>query len=500
MKKQSILCLSLCVLMGTANVSAQGFLKKLGKALTPQEQAQPVQTQQPAATRTQTQVAPAQPEKVASNEPTAQNVLKIHFTDASKKIVIPKYGAVFPEIHEGMIVLSNYPKQMIANATTGEYVFGTDFSFSLVGFRDTYTPYFSGGAIMANLTGDNNGFAILYPDGKYRVLPKDIRLASPFVEGYALVQRQPQGTYTTKQVFIDKNGKEVFPALASTPKSTFGDMTVYPVCENRRVYYNAELGKYGYADANGAIVIKPQFDKALNFSEGLAAVMTKENYQEKWGFIDLSGKMVIPATFKLRPGRFSEGLAAVRIGDSESSYEMTYIDKTGKRMMETKPWDLNEFHNGYALVGTGCDKLFVIDKEFNEVRDITKTFYQGGNGMGTCSFKMLTGKVTDRIWGIDFPGGMQMLNQQGVDAGHIYAPDGTVIYSASETLSGVQNVCLHYTPESDLFFVEARFKNEPRLKEQDVFMACFVNKKGEIIYYFEEGVEGYEGPKPVQVK
>ncbi len=509
MRKTSILCLSLFMMIGTANISAQGFLKKLEKGLDKASQtlnksntATPAQTQQPA-TQTQTQAAPTQPAAaVANNEPTAQNVLKIHFTDASKKIVIPQSGAVSPEIHEGMIALHNYPAQMFVNATTGEYVVGTDFNFTRG--NDSNSPYFSGGAMMAWRKVNANDFTqspfIMYPDGKYRDLSKDIKAASSFVEGYALVQKQPQGTYTTKQVFIDKNGKEVFPALASTPKSTFGDMTVYPVRENRRVYYNAELGKYGYADANGAIVIKPQFDKALNFSEGLAAVMTKENYQERWGFIDLSGKMVIPATFKLRPGRFSEGLAPVRIGDSESSYEMTYIDKTGKRMMETKPWNLNEFHNGYALVGTGCKKLFVIDKEFNEVRDITKTFYQGGNGFGTCSFSMKTGKVTDQVWGIDFPNGMQMLNQQGVDAGHIYAPDGTVIYSASETLSGVQNVRLHYTPGSDLFFIEARFKNEPRLKEQNVYMACFVNKQGEIVYYFEKGVEGYEGPKPVQIK
>ncbi len=489
--------LSLVAILAVGTAAAQVRLQTSGTSqvgFLPQAPTSQPATQSAAAT--QSQAAQAQPAAVAvSNEPTAQNVLKIHFTDASKKIVIPQYGAVSPEIHEGMIILSNYPKQMIVNATTGEYVFGTDFPFSLVGFSND-TPYFSGGAIMANLTGDNNGFAILYPDGKYRMLPKDIKAASLFVDGYALVKRQPQGTYTTKQVFIDKNGKEVFPALASTPKSPIGDMTVYPVRENRRVYYNAELGKYGYADANGTIVIKPQFDKALNFSEGLAAVMTKENYQERWGFIDLTGKMVIPATLKLPPGRFSEGLAAVRIGDSENNYEMTYIDKTGKRMMETKPWDLNEFHNGYALVSISCDKLFVIDKEFNEVRNITKTFYQGGNGFGTCFFSMKTGQV----WGIDFPDGMQMLNQQGVDAGHIYAPDGTVIYSATEILSDVQSVRLHYTPESDLFFIEARFKNEPRLKEQNVYMACFVNKQGEVVYYFEKGVEGYEGPDPVQIK
>jgi hypothetical protein len=51
-----------------------------------------------------------------------------------------------------------------------------------------------------------------------------------------------------------------------------------------------EQGKYGYIDATGRVVIKPQFDGALPFTEGLAAV----SIGKKWGFIDSSGKVVVP--------------------------------------------------------------------------------------------------------------------------------------------------------------------------------------------------------------
>ena len=301
-----------------------------------------------------------------------------------------------------------------------------------------------------------------------------------------------------RQVFIDQNGREVFPALTSTQRGTMGDMTVYPVRENRRVYYNAELKKYGYADARGNIVIQPKFDKALNFSEGLAAVMTKDGWVEKWGFIDLTGKMVIPATYKLRPGRFSEGLAAVRIGDSDYDFEMAYINKVGKRVMDNKKWSLNEFHNGFAWVGTGCEKLFVMDKKFEEVRDVTKDFYHHGNGFGTCMFSMLSGDVQDKVWGFDFPNGMQMLNQGGVAEGDIFAPDGTIVFQAVDARGNRVN--LHRMTEGDLMFCQVRMENAPQLKEKDVYLSCFINNKGEIVYYFEEGYEGFEGIKPVQIR
>ena len=45
--------------------------------------------------------------------------------------------------------------------------------------------------------------------------------------------------------------------------------------------------------APGAFVIKPQFNAAYSFSEGLAAVEIGETRPGKWGFIDKTGKVVI---------------------------------------------------------------------------------------------------------------------------------------------------------------------------------------------------------------
>ena len=72
-------------------------------------------------------------------------------------------------------------------------------------------------------------------------------------------------------------------------------------------------GKVGFIDKQGKIVINPQFDTASSFSEGLAAVSIGGNS----GFIDKQGKFVINPQFG-EAYNFWKGLAAVRIGDSES--------------------------------------------------------------------------------------------------------------------------------------------------------------------------------------
>ncbi|MDR3219473.1 MAG: WG repeat-containing protein [Dysgonamonadaceae bacterium] len=433
----------------------------------------------------------------------AQTVLVPHFTEQSIKIPVPKDDAqVYSEIHEGLIKIYSNGRSLFVDKA-GKYVYGTDFP---IFDRNSYVPnFFSGGALIAYRkpkTGEwSNVPIIVYPDGKYREFPEyknsyggkaEVFYTTSFCDGYAIIT--VGNMMSPSQFYIDKNGKEVFPQLKS--KKTDGD--IYPVCENRRIFFNSELAKYGYADEKGNIVIKPQFDKAQNFSEGLAAVCFKENYIEKWGFIDLTGKLVIPATYKLKPGRFSEGLAAVRIGESESDYEMAYIDKTGKRVIENKPWNLNEFHNGYAWVGTGCEKLFVWNTKFEEVRDVTKDFYHDGNGFGVCNFEMYSGKVTDKDWGIDFPNGTQALNQGGLQEGDIFAPDGAIIYTARDAKGS--EVLLNAMTEEGLMLCRVRFYDEARLKEKDVYLSCFINQKGEVVYYFEPAVEGFEGPAPVEIK
>lgn len=72
--------------------------------------------------------------------------------------------------------------------------------------------------------------------------------------------------------------------------------------------------KWGYIDKNGKMVIKPEYDKAERFSEGLAAVAING----KWGYIDKLGKFVLEPRFN-EAMAFNEGLAFVKIGGYDAN-------------------------------------------------------------------------------------------------------------------------------------------------------------------------------------
>jgi hypothetical protein len=63
--------------------------------------------------------------------------------------------------------------------------------------------------------------------------------------------------------------------------------------------------KFGYIDERGQVVVPVKFDKAEDFSEGLAAVAFNDGKKSKheferprrWGFIDKNGKIVIAPQF-----------------------------------------------------------------------------------------------------------------------------------------------------------------------------------------------------------
>ena len=65
---------------------------------------------------------------------------------------------------------------------------------------------------------------------------------------------------------------------------------LYPMYEK-----TASGAEWGYIDKSGEYVIDPQFSDAMEFSEGLAAVLDPES--ELWGYIDESGSYVIEPQF-----------------------------------------------------------------------------------------------------------------------------------------------------------------------------------------------------------
>lgn len=133
-------------------------------------------------------------------------------------------------------------------------------------------------------------------------------------------------------------------------------------------------GKYGFKDSNGKELVSPKYDKTKDFSEGMAAVSIMENGIEKWGYINESGKEVTAFIYgDALP--FSEGLAAARpLGKTWDAF-YGFIDKSGKLVIphlfpfifDTNMSEGWSFKNGKAKVYKDR-RFFFIDKTGKEVK------------------------------------------------------------------------------------------------------------------------------------
>ena len=205
------------------------------------------------------------------------------------------------------------------------------------------------------------------------------KVTAPFSNGKAEVE------LNGRRLYIDRNGKEISAVSATDPYAADIPLTkqyslfrvsstgklgykhngsiVIPAKYDRAGNFSEGLawvktgGKYGYIDKSGAMVIPAKYDYALYFSEGLAQVKT----DYKWGFIDKSGAMVIPAKYDAA-GYFSEGLAAV-----QTDYKWGFVDKSGTLVIPAKYDDVwSSFSNGKAEVKLN-GRRFCIDHNGNEV-------------------------------------------------------------------------------------------------------------------------------------
>jgi hypothetical protein len=108
--------------------------------------------------------------------------------------------------------------------------------------------------------------------------------------------------------------------------------------------------RWGYIDESGKMAIPAEFTLAGRFSEGLAAARRSGKLG---GYIDRTGTMVIREQFGVA-WPFSDGLARVKIGDGSGLFDnWGYIDKSGKAVISRNLKAGWPFSEGLALIGNG---------------------------------------------------------------------------------------------------------------------------------------------------
>lgn len=114
------------------------------------------------------------------------------------------------------------------------------------------------------------------------------------------------------------------------------------------LYPVSQDGQWGYIDAQGTMVINPQFDDAAFFSDGWARVRMGDSYK----FIDSEGAVVLAPNVAY-VGSFSEGLAVVRPAEGD---KLGYLDKNGAVVIEPRFEKAFAFSEGRAAVYVGDGK------------------------------------------------------------------------------------------------------------------------------------------------
>ncbi len=145
---------------------------------------------------------------------------------------------------------------------------------------------------------DGNSKYVSYVDKTGKQISQRFYSGKPFEGAYAAVSVLSNQT-NSKPLWglIDKTGR-----WAIEPKYT----KIGPPINSTRLLYDKELvGIF----SNGTFSVEPKYQRIGEFSEGLASFQNPKT--KKYGFLDQTGKIIIPATFEFA-GTFSEGLAAVR--------------------------------------------------------------------------------------------------------------------------------------------------------------------------------------------
>lgn len=191
--------------------------------------------------------------------------------------------------------------------------------------------------------------------------------ARAFREGIAVARRTGNSASRTPDelVWFDRNGRVVFAKDGDQLPTEFHEGLL-----------RLSQGQYwGYVDHKFQWVIRPQFQSAEDFSEGLALVRIVTGSQTDWAYIDKTGAIIFKGEGQyLTASSFSDGLARINVvatsGPKAHESWFEFVDHTGHVVIRPNLQSASFFFSeGFAFGCTDCAerRMAIIDKHGKQV-------------------------------------------------------------------------------------------------------------------------------------
>lgn len=268
------------------------------------------------------------------------------------------YREFLSDVHEDIFWIARDGKYEFWTID-GRKLFGNDWENISYGGA---TPRFNGGVAVAKRAKANAAgkkiICLLYRDGAVRELDASYSDVSQFCDGLAMVKKKVNSKDT--YFFINARGEKVFPTLTVYDDSGYGENPVRPLRDGLRAYA-AAYRKWGYIDASGKVVIPAKYLKARDFHDGYAWVTVGDKTMggaEKCQLIDTRGNVVYTTDAPSSDKELSDVSDGIFFREKDN--ETFYYNVRGEELGHFEGG--NRFYDGYA---------FVVPMETREFTDIS---------------------------------------------------------------------------------------------------------------------------------
>ena len=243
------------------------------------------------------------------------------FIDRTGKVVVETEYSQVDDFSEGMAAV----KVGGTHSIGGKYGFIDRTGRMVIAPRFEKAKHFREGRAAVLLDGK---WGFINREGKICVAPR-YEWVWDFSEGLAAFREEK------KCGFVNRQGEVVIEPTYHSVWHGFREGLAPVAVAQKAVDGQTEKPPYGYIDTTGKVVIEPRFERASQFSEGLAAVQIGE----RWGFVDRDGEVVIQAQYVRRVSvdgvlEFRDGLSKVQVHSKGDKFGL--IDKAGLIVVEPR--------------------------------------------------------------------------------------------------------------------------------------------------------------------